>query len=385
MRVTRTSETVERAGTTPLGTSTGCTLPPAETRPDGAGPARPGESEVDVRKTVAMIAAVVVAVLAVVSARALASPVAWAAAAVLVVATAAAVATLSLTPAVQRVVVALGAVLGLGAIALAVVEFGVRGYRTATSAPLLGILVGIAGLLVVLGVAAARSAPTPAAIWTGAAALVAIALVAGVVVGTTVPYLPLSRNVSRATATNATTVTVDPPDGVQQGDVLVAQVYRAGAGVVRGPQDWVPLRTTPLPGGAGSVSLFTTTAAGTDVAPATFSTDTPTSLVGGIGAWTHIGPVTAPGEASGTGGVVTATPAPSDSGTKVLYSVAAVGIVDLPAPPPLGESWLIGVDDETTGLFTRPALAPDPAAPLSLTPSAPVGPWAVQTVVLQAE
>ena len=78
------------------------------------------------RKTVAMIAAVVVAVLAVVSARALTSPVAWATAAVLVVATAAAVATLSLTPAVQRVVVALGAILGLGAIALAVVDSCMR-------------------------------------------------------------------------------------------------------------------------------------------------------------------------------------------------------------------------------------------------------------------
>ncbi|MDT7745525.1 MAG: hypothetical protein QOE59_4603 [Actinomycetota bacterium] len=337
------------------------------------------------RKTVAMIAAVVVAVLAVVSARALASPIAWAAAAVLVVATAAAVATLSLTPAAQRVVVALGAILGLGAIALAVVEFGVRGYRTSTSAPLLGLVAGIAGLLVVLGVAAARSAPTPTALWTGAAVIAALGLVAGVVVTTTVPYLPLSRNVTRVTATNATTVTLDAPDGVTDGDVLVAQVYRAGAGEVRGPQGWVPLRTTPLPGAAGSVALFTTTAAGDSVAPATFSTDTPTSLVGGVGAWSHIGAVTAPGEASGTGGVVTATPAPADPATKVLYFVSAVGIMDLPAPAPLGESWLMNFDDETTALFVRPALDPEPAAPVSLTPSAPVGPWAVQTVVLQAE
>jgi hypothetical protein len=339
-----------------------------------------------VRKTVAMIAAVVVAVLAVVSARALTSPVAWAAAAVLVVATAAAVATLSLTPAVQRVVIALGAILGLGAIALAIVEFSVRGYRTTTSAPLLGLVAGIGGLLVVLGVAAARSAPTPPALWTGAAALVAIALVAGVVVATTVPFLPLSRNVTRVTATNATTVTLQAPDGVEDGDVLVAQVYRTGAGEVRAPEGWVPLRTTPLSGAAGSVSLFTTTAGSDPVAPATFTTDTPTSsLVGGVGAWSHIRTVTAPGEVSGTGGAVTAAPAQADSATKVLYFVSAVGIVDLPSPAPLGESWLVNFDDETTALFVRPALDPDPAAPVSLTPSAPVGPWAVQTVVLQAE
>src|SRR5689334_22869380 len=125
MRVTRTSETVERADTTPRASSTGCTLPPGGDSAGRSSAVGPGESEVEVRKTVAMIAAVVVAVLAVVSARALASPVAWAAAAVLVVATAAAVATLSLTPTVQRVVVALGAILGLGAIALAVVEFAV--------------------------------------------------------------------------------------------------------------------------------------------------------------------------------------------------------------------------------------------------------------------
>src|SRR6195952_496349 len=206
MRVTRTSETVERADTTPRASSTGCTLPPAKTRPDGAGPPGPGESEVDVRKTVAMIAAVVVAVLAVVSARALASPVAWAAAAVLVVATAAAVATLSLTPAVQRVVIALGAILGLAAIALAVVELGVRAYRPTTTAPPLGLVAGVAGLLVVRGVAAARSAPTPTALWTGAAVLAALGLVAGVVVGTTVPYLPLSRAISYTSAEAPTTL-----------------------------------------------------------------------------------------------------------------------------------------------------------------------------------
>ena len=53
----------------------------AATGGDSAGrsrAARPVESEVDVRKSVAIVAAVVVAVLAVVSARALASPVAWA-------------------------------------------------------------------------------------------------------------------------------------------------------------------------------------------------------------------------------------------------------------------------------------------------------------------
>ncbi len=212
------------------------------------------------RKTVAIVAAIVVAVLAVVSARALASPIAWAAAAVLVVATIAAVATLSLTPTIQRVVVILGALLGLAAIALAIVEFGVRGYRTASSAPLLGLLAGVAGLLVILGVAAARSAPTPTALWSGAAVLAAIALVFGVVVGTTVPYLPLSRSISYTSADASTTLTLNAPGGAKTGDTLVAQVFRSGTGAVQGPPGWQPLRTTPLPGGSGSVSLFTTVA-----------------------------------------------------------------------------------------------------------------------------
>jgi hypothetical protein len=340
-----------------------------------------------VRKTVAMIAAVVVAVLAVVSARALASPVAWAAAAVLVVATAAAVATLSLTPAVQRVVIALGAILGLAAIALAVVEFGVRGYRTATSAPLLGLVAGLAGLLVVLGVAAARSAPTPTALWTGAAVLAALGLVAGVVVGTTVPYLPLSRAISYTSADTTTTLRLDAPGGAKTGDVLVAQVFRSGAGEVHPPADWRPLRTTPLPGGTGSVSLFTTTATDT-LGPAVFTVDTPATLLGGVGAWSHVSGVTAPGDATGSGGALTAAPAPDDHSTQVLYFVAGTGVADIAAPEPLSDAWVVKVDNvvkATTALVTRPALADDPAAPVSLTSSAPLAPWAVQTVVLQAE
>jgi hypothetical protein len=340
-----------------------------------------------VRKTVAIIVAVVVAVLAVVSARALASPIAWAAAAVLVVATAAAVATLSLTPRVQRVVIALGALLGLAAIALAVVEFGVRGFRTSTSAPLLGLVAGIAGLLVVVGVAAARSAPTPTALWTGAAVLAALGLVAGVVVGTTVPYLPLSRAISYTSADASTTLRLDAPGGVKTGDVLVAQVFRSGPGAVHAPPDWVPLRTTPLPGGTGSVSLFTTTA--TDaIGPATFTVDTPATLLGGVGAWSHVAAVTAPGESAGAGGAITATPAPDDHSTQVLYFVAGTGVADVAAPEPLSAAWVVKADNvvkATTALVTRPALADDPAAPVSLTPSAPLAPWAVQTVVLQAE
>jgi hypothetical protein len=340
-----------------------------------------------VRKSVAIVAAVVVAVLAVVSARALANPVAWATAAVLVVATAAAVATLTLTPAVQRVVVALGAILALGAIALAVVEFGVRGYRTTTSAPLLGLLAGIAGLLVVLGVAAARSAPTPTALWTGAAVLAALGLVGGVIVGTTVPYLPLSRAISYTSADATTTLRLDAPGGAKTGDVLVAQVFRSGAGEVHGPPDWTALRTTPLPGGTGSVSLFTTTA--TDAAgPATFTVDTPATMLGGVGAWSHVAGVTSPGEATGSGGAITATPAPDEHSTQVLYFVAGTGVADIAAPEPLSDAWVVKVDNvvkATTALVTRPALADDAAAPVSLTPSAPLAPWAVQTVVLQAE
>ncbi len=339
------------------------------------------------RKTVAIIAAVVVAVLAVVSARALASPIAWAAAAVLVVATAAAVAAVSLTPAVQRVVVALGALIALAGIALAIVEIGVRGYRTASSAPLLGLLVGIGGLLVVVGVAAARSAPTPTTLWGGAAVVAAVALVLGVVVGTTVPYLPLSRAISYTSADNATTLRLDVPGGARTGDALVAQVFRSGVGDVSAPAGWTKLRTTPLPGGAGSVSLFTTTA--TDATgPAAFTVATPATLLGGVGAWSHVASVTAPGDATGSGGAVTAVPAPDDHATQVLYFVAGTGVADLTPPEPLSDAWVVKVDNvvkATTALVTRPALSDDPAAPVSLTPSAPLAPWAVQTVVLQAD
>jgi len=58
------------------------------------------------------------------------------------------------------------------------------------------------------------------------------------------------------------------------------------------------------------------------------------------------------------------------------------------APEPLSDAWVVKVDNvvkATTALVTRPALADDAAAPVSLTPSAPLAPWAVQTVVLQAE
>lgn len=339
------------------------------------------------RKTVAMIAAVVVAVLAVVAASALASPIAWAAAAVLVVATAATVAAVSLSPTVQRVVVALGALIALAGIALAIVEIGVRGYRTASSAPLLGLLVGIGGLLVVVGVAAARSAPTPTALWGGAAVVAAVALVLGVVVGTTVPYLPLSRAISYTSADNATTLRLDVPGGARTGDALVAQVFRSGVGDVSAPAGWTKLRTTTLPGGAGSVSLFTTTA--TDATgPAAFTVATPATLLGGVGAWSHVASVTAPGDATGSGGAVTAVPAPDDHATQVLYFVAGSGVADLTPPEPLSDAWVVKVDNvvkATTALVTRPALSDDPAAPVSLTPSAPLAPWAVQTVVLQAD
>jgi hypothetical protein len=340
-----------------------------------------------VRKTVAMVAAVVVAVLAVVSADGLASPVAWATAAVLVVVTAAAVAAVNLAPTPQRVVIGLGALLAIVGIAIAVGEFAVRGYRTASSAPLLGLVVGLAGLVVVIGVAAARSAPSPTALWSGAAVLAAIALVFGVVVGTTVPYLPLSRAISYTSADAATTLTLDAPGGAVTGDMLVAQVFRSGAGEVRAPQGWAPLRTTPLPGGTGSVSLFTTRA--TDATgPATFTTDTPATLLGGVGAWSHVAAVTAPGEATGNGGAVTASPAPDDSSTQVLYFVAGTGVADLTPPEPLSDAWVVKVDNvvkATTALVTRPALSTDAAAPVALTPSAPLAPWAVQTVVLQAD
>lgn len=339
------------------------------------------------RKTVAMIAAVVVAVLAVVSAGALGSPIAWAAAAVLVVATAAAVATLSLTPTVQRVVVALGAVIALAGIALAIVELGVRGYRTASSAPLLGLLIGVGGLLVVVGVAAARSAPTPSALWGGATVLAAVAIVLGVVVGTTVPYLPLSQAISYTSADNATTLRLDVPSGARAGDALVAQVFRSGAGDVQGPAGWTKLRTTALPGGAGSVSLFTATA--TDAGgPATFTVDAPATLLGGVGAWSHVASVTAPGDATGAGGAITPVPAPDDRSTQVLYFVAGTGVADVTAPQPLSDAWVVKVDNvvkATTSLVTRPALADDPAAPVTLTTSAPLAPWAAQTVVLQAD
>ncbi len=339
------------------------------------------------RKTVAMIAAVVVGALAVVSAGALTNPVAWAAAAVLVVVTAVAVATLSLTPAIQRVVVALGALLGLAAIALAIVEFAVRGYRTSSSAPLLGLLVGLAGLFVVIGVAAARSAPTPTALWSGAAVLAALGLVGGVLVGTTVPYLPLSRAISYTSADATTTLRLDAPGGAKAGDTLVAQVFRSGTGEVHAPEGWTPLRTTPLPGGSGSVSLFTTTA--TDATgPSTFTVDTPATLLGGVGAWSHVAGVTAPGDATGTGGAVTPAPAPDDHSTQVLYFVAGTGVADISAPEPLSDAWVVKVDNvvkATTALVTRPALADDPASPVSLTTSAPLAPWAAQTVVLQAQ
>lgn len=339
------------------------------------------------RKSVALVAAVVVAVLAVVAADGLADPVAWATAAVLVVVTAAAVSALTLGPTPQRVVISLGALLALAAIAVAVGELTVRGYRTSSSAPLLGLIACLAGLVVVVGVGAARSAPRPTALWGGAAVLAAIGLAAGVVVATTVPYLPLSRAIAYTSADTTTTLTLDAPGGAVAGDVLVAQIFRSGAGEVQAPQAWTPLRTTPLPGGTGSVSLFTTRA--TDATgPATFTTSTPATLLGGVGAWSHVAGVTAPGEATGNGGPVTASPAPDERGTQVLYFVAGTGVADLTAPDPLSSAWVAKADNvvkATTALVTRPALAPDPAAPVSLTPSVPLAPWVTQTVVLEAD
>ncbi|MEJ2869048.1 hypothetical protein WCD74_14840 [Actinomycetospora sp. OC33-EN08] len=341
----------------------------------------------DVRKTVAIVLAVVAAVLAVVAAGALGSPVAWALAAVLVVVTAAVVAVVTLPPSLQRVLVILGAVLGLVAIAVAIAEFAVRGFRTDSTAALLGLAAGLGALLVVAGIAAARTAPAPAALWGGAAAVAAIGLVAGLVVALSVPFLPLSRAVGYTTADAATEVTLSTPGGVEEGDVLVAQVFRSGVGEVRPPAGWTVLRTTPLPGGAGSVSLFTTTAPEA-AGPVTFTSDTPATLLGGIGGWSHVAAVSAPGEATGTGGAVTAAPAPADSATQVLYFVAGTNVADIVPPEPLADAWTVKADDRvkaTTALVVRPALDADPAAPVSVTPSAPLGAWATQTVVLTAE
>ncbi|WP_433800062.1 hypothetical protein [Actinomycetospora sp. CA-084318] len=337
------------------------------------------------RKTVAIGVAIVVAVLAVLAAGAIGSPVAWAAAAVLVVVAAVVVATVSLPPTLQNVVVGLGALLGLVAIAVAVAEFGVRGFRTDSTATLLGLTAGLAGLLVVVGVVAARSLPAPA-LWGGAGLLAAVALVAGLVVTATVPWLPLSRAVGYTTADAATQVTLSTPAGVEEGDTLVAQVFRSGAGQVTPPAGWTALRTTALPGGTGSVSLFTSTAQG-ETGPVTFTSDSPATLLGGIGAWSNITGVTAPGETTGTGGAVTAAPAPEGSSTQVLYFVAGTGVADITPPEPLTDAWTVKADDvvkATTVLVARPALSADAAAPVSLTPTAPFGSWAVQTVVLAA-
>lgn len=339
------------------------------------------------RKTLAMALAVVVAVLAVVAAGATGDPIAWAAAAVLLVGTAAVVSSVSLTPGAQRAVVGLGALVAVLAVVVAIAEFAVRGYRSDSTALLLGLAVGIGGLLVVIGVAAARSAPSPAALWQGATALAAVAVVAGVLVAATVPYLPQSRAVSFDTADAASTLSLTVPAGVENGDTLVAQVLRAGAGEVRAPGGWSLLRTTALPGGGGSVSLFTTTA--DDLSgPVTFTSDSSTTMLGGIGAWSHVSGVSAPGETTGTGGVVTAAPAPDDSATQVLYFVAGAGVSDVSAPDPLTSAWTVRVDNvvkATAALVTRPALSSDAAAPVSIGTSTPLGAWAAQTVVLTAE
>ena len=168
--------------------------------------------------------------------------------------------------------------------------------------------------------------------------------------------------------------------------MLVAQVFRSGAGQVTPPAGWTTLRTTALPGGTGSVSLFTSTAAG-ETGPVTFTSDAPATLLGGIGAWSNITGVTAPGETTGTGGAVTAAPAPEGSSTQVLYFVAGSGVADVTPPEPLAAAWTVKADDRvkaTTVLVARPALSADAAAPVSLTPTAPFGAWAVQTVVLAA-
>ena len=341
----------------------------------------------DVRKTVAIGAAVVVAVLAVVSASALSSAVAWAAAAVGVVVTAVVVFVVSPTPALQRILVGLGALIAVLAIVVAVAELAVRGFRSDSTATLLGLTLGLGGLLVVMGFAAGRRAPAPAVLSTGALALVVIGLVAGIVVAASVPFLPLSRAVSYTAADAATEVTLTTPAGIEEGDVLVAQVLRSGAGEVRPPEGWSLLRTTALPGVAGSVSLFTTTAEG-EGGPVTFSVETPATLLGGIAGWSHIAEVTTPGEATGNGGTVTAAPAPDDSSTQVLYFVAGSGVADVPVTDPLTDAWTVKADNvikATTALVVRPALAADPAAPVSLTPTAPFASWATQTVVLEAE
>ena len=285
---------------------------------------------------------------------------------------------------VARGALALGALLALGAVVLAVVDL-VRGHRSDTSTLLTLVLAGAGVLLVAVGLVVGRPRDLSAGLPRGGAALAVAGIAAAAIAVVAVPLLPSLRGVVFDHADAAPTLTLQVPGDVQEGDVMVAQILHSGTAPVRAPAGWTSVGATPLdPPTAGTAELFVKTATAAET-PVDFTTDAPDGKIGGIAAWSNVGPPTVLDTPTGAASPLTAGPVPVSSQAPLLYFASAAGPVTVTPPAGVTELWE-SRDDEvfkgTISLMVRDPQSSGTTDPFAATTEPASGPWSVQVVEL---
>lgn len=343
----------------------------------------------DVRRVGAPVAALVIGAVVTLLLGAAGSPLAWATVVLVAVVVGVIAAFVTVPLVVARILVGLGILLALAAIVLAVVVL-VRGHRSDTSTLAVVLAAGVGALLIVVGLLGGTARPLRAVEDRVAAGAAVLGLLAVAAVVLAVPFTPQLRSVMFDRTDDATALVLRTPDGVQEGDLLVAQVYHRGGGALRPPAGWDRVLTSPVsPDGSDSVDLFTFRAAGGSDEPMPFVTDTSGGKIGGMIAWSHVDSVGVSQQLRGADVPVAAPPVDAGAETPLLYFVSLPGTTELLSPGDLTEARQIssgGLFPASVALLVRDPRPAGTEGALSLTPGpGAVGPWAMQVLALQPE
>jgi hypothetical protein len=314
----------------------------------------------------------------------LGEPVFWAGVALVVVLTIVVSLVLRPSAGLSRLLVLAGAVLGLVAIAVLLVDALVRGHRSPSTTLLAAVAAGLGLLLVALGVLRGTDR-SPGALGVIAGVVAVLGLVAAVVLVTAVPFLPLLRGVNYDAADAGAELVLDIPAGVTDGDLLVAQVQHRGAGAVRAPEGWTSVRASAV--GTDAVEVFTRPAEEGMTGPQPFGVDAPGGATGGISVFSHADGVAVRAEQAGTGPAISAPGVTTESSAApLLYVVGASAVTDAQPAGGLDEAWRASSDGRfkgTTELLVRNAQPAGAVAPVALTAVPAPGAWAVQVLEVQ--
>ena len=289
-----------------------------------------------------------------------------------------------------RALAVLASLGGLAALLVAIFVALVRGYRSGGTTTLL-VLAAVLGVVLAVVALVAAAGTLPSGLRTTTLVLAVLGFVAMIVVLATVSYQPRMGGVSFDAVDQAPDLVLRTPAGVQEGDVLVAQVFHGGAGDQRAPAGWSLVRATPLASGAGgSVSVFAHEVTDDEPPTAAFSTDLPDGKVGGMAAWSNVNGVdgvTVSAMATGAGGPLTAPAVePDSSQAPLVYLASATGSTTVTPSPATTEVWQARSDGVFKGTVEASVRAPGSgdagAVALNASPEASGG-WLVQVLELR--